>query len=237
MTSLPPSAPRACRWWPRHEALPAGVEDEAAFDAVLDAACHRLTLVEAVTAVVTETSGGPVHQCHAAANIKGQSLAHDVLVFAVEDRAIVHQIHTDDALAWSPEHAPSWYLLSARRELLETTLRLMRASSGSPEQVLRIPHYSLIHAKSQAAGALSMWWLDRMSEGHTAESARLLLGMSMDPLMWVELVWPDEIHETDDNAASPCTPRFWWCRTTVHHPIPHPSHEPAATDMPTGATP
>lgn len=210
------------------------MEDEAAFETVLDAACHRSTLVEALTAVVTATSGAAVHQCHARTSVGATSLTLDALVFGVGDRSVVHQILNQDALAWSPEHPNSWFLLSARRELLEATLRLMRASSGTPEQVLRIPHYSLIHAKSQAAGALSMWWHDRMSEGHTAESARLLLGMSMDPLLWAELVWP---HDARDDTAAPAAPRFWWCRTTVHHQTPRPTHEPATASLPTGATP
>lgn len=205
--------------------LPEGVSDEAAFESLLEAACHRRQLVEAMTDVIVATSGVVVHQCLSGTGMGDARLLCDSIVFEVGDRVAVHQIREADAMAWSPGYQESPYLLSARREALEAALRSVRAVSGVPEQVLRIPHFSLIQARSQAAGALSMWWHDRMREGHTAESARVLLGMTMDPLMWAELVWVE-----DAGAA----PRFGWCRTTVHEPpdpfaaTPAPQTEPKA---------
>lgn len=186
------------------------------FEALLEAASQRETLIEAVIQVLAGATGVPVHRVHAKSGVGEESLLLDGVVFAMGERAVVQQFQEHSALAWSPAMSASWYLLSARVELLATTLRTLRAASGTPEKVLRIPHLSLRKARVQASGALSMWWDDRIAEGHTRDSARLLLGMTLDPLMWAELRWPDA--GSDDDA-----PHFHWCRVSVHHPATPPS--------------
>lgn len=50
------------------------------------------------------------------------------------------------------------------------------------------PEEALEHVYS----SLPLWWVARMDEGHTPESARVLLGLLISPLAWPHLCWPDD---------------------------------------------
>lgn len=206
-------------WWDERGTPLPGLSSLEHTDRLLEEASHRPTLVDAIAAVVTRSIGESVHVCRWGTQDDPEGYG-EALMFRAGDSTASHTITAASAAEWSPDDAKSWYLLAARREQLEALLHRIRVRPGStPDRMLRIPHHALVKARAQASGALSMWWHDRMMEGHNRESARLLLGMSMDPLMWAELVWPE----------GDVPPHFWWSPATVHTP-------PAAIH-PDGSTP
>lgn len=85
--------------------------------------------------------------------------------------------------------------VAARRlALVALPLRRGRRFPGTPASLLTRPHEVAVLTRAHTSMALAMWWHDRMTEGHTPQAARLLLGLVMDPQTYASLSW-------DENGA------------------------------------
>lgn len=81
----------------------------------------------------------------------------------------------------------------ARREFrLEDAIDRLRLNPATVDETISTPCPPEQTAMVRFHAALPLWWQARLLEGHTAESARMMLGLLVDPDNWRHLAFAED---------------------------------------------
>jgi hypothetical protein len=187
---FPPSGPFTSAWWTRTDPLP-GTADMPSSERLLERATMCANMADAVRLVAAHSSPGPAYSTAPV----GAGQQRGITVPRSESGYVLFRwrrdAEWDDAGSEYPVDPDLPEVRTLRLNRLLLTLSAARMHGATPQQQLQIGDESLLMANRQTAVAVAMWWDDRMAEGHTPESARFLLALTLSPAGMAMLHWPE----------------------------------------------
>lgn len=221
--SVPPSGPFTSAWWNRTHPLP-GTADMAESERLLERAVACPTKAEAIRLVASYVSPGPAYMARPA--VAGDRRQFSIVVPRHESGYVLFRWRYDsDWNDTATQHSVDLTepeALTERLGGLLLTLTAARMHGATSTQQLQIPDESLLMVHRQNAGALAMWWDERIREGQTVESAQFLLSLILSPAGLRMVEWPEPAE------GMPVRPQWRDWPVTVH---PLPARTAAAAEM------